>query len=724
MNPWKFIWIFVACTAVLSCSTTRSLPEGQYRLAGSKIVMEGQRGTFRPSELNSYVRQKPNSTFLGINPLLNIYDWAGPDDSKASTRLIRKFGVAPVILDTTLVLRSIDNMASHLEYIGYYGSKFRSQVEYRDKKAYVTYFVRLGQQYTIRSLAFELPDSEEFKSAFDADLNNISLKEGQVLSESSLEAETERSAQFFRNRGYYGFDKNYYFFEADTLSHDGTAALTMAIRDYRRTETPDQAAPHLPYRIGNVTISHPDDIQIRPSVLENLNTLRPGQPYSERDVNTTYSRIGNLSVFNSINIAMNPVSEDVVDCAISLQNTSIQGFKANFETSVNSTGLYGVSPQLNYYHKNIFHGGEILNLGLKGNFQFRPSDNVRSTEVTTTASLRVPMFVGMPNRTFRGPNLPHTDINLAFSYQDRPEYKRTMISTSFGYIGNLGRNFFYQFYPFQANVTRLFSIDEEFLVNLLSDPFMLAAYSSHFDMGIGGMLYYTTDPSAIPSRPYHYYRLGFDLSGNVLSLFNPLMKQNEWGERTIWNTPYSQYVRAEWQMGKTFRFGINDSQTLALRFLAGAGYAYGNSSSVPFEKQFYAGGANSMRGWQARTLGPGSSPLIDFFTIPSQIGDMKLEANIEYRFPIVWKLEGATFIDAGNIWSLTSENKNERFSFDSIAADWGIGIRVNLDFILVRIDMGMKVFEPSREPDERLIGPADWLKRGNHAIHFGVGYPF
>ncbi len=702
MNCKNLILPVLAGLLVASCATQR-LAEGEYRLAGNKIKVEGKQVSH--SELTSYLAQKPSASFLGI----------------------RRPGAPLVILDDSQVNTSADNIVNHLEYIGYYGSKVRSEVEYKRKRAYVTYYVTPGNRYTIRSIDFELPEDEEFRKEFETDKPNITIKEGQYLAESTLEAETVRSAEFFRNRGYYGFDKSFYFCEADTLSHDGTAALTMAIRDYPRNGSPDEAKPHRKFTIGNVTLSYPKEIPIRTYVLEELNVLHPGMPYSERAVNATYSRLSNLSVFNSVNVTMNPVTDNVVDCDINLLNGGVQGFKANLEASVNSTGLFGISPQLNYFHKNFFHGGELFNLGLKGNFQFKTKDKIRSTEFSVSSSLRIPKLIGLPNSLFRGPNLPHTDLTLGFSYQDRPEYKRMMISTSFGYTGTFRRNFTYQFFPFQANIVRLGNISESFAERLVADLFLLNAYSDHFDMGMGGMLYYTTDPTPIPKRTFTYSRLSFDLAGNVLSLFNSAMPTNQVNQHTIWQIPYAQYVRGELQLGQTFRFGDGDTQAVALRFLVGAGYGYGNSTTVPFEKQFYAGGANSMRGWQARALGPGRvQPWTEYFLIPSQTGDFKMEANVEYRFPVVWKLEGALFADAGNVWNLRMADYMEgsNFSFDTIAADWGMGVRVNLEFILVRIDLGLKVYEPCRPVGERLIGPEQWLQSGNFALHFGVGYPF
>ena len=724
MNCKNLILAALAAILAAACSTTRVLPEGSYRLTGNKIKVEGHQ--VRSSELSSYLTQKPNTSLFGYSPAVAIYNWADTSDTWWNN-IIRSLGAPPVIYSEREVNASIDNMENHLEYIGYYGSKVTYEVEYKKKRAYVTYFVHPGKQYTIRSIEYELPQDYEFRREFNIDQQRTTVKEGQFLSEASLEAETVRSSEFFRNRGYFGFDKSFFFCEADTLSHDGTAALKMAIREYPRNGSPEEARPHRKFTIGDVTISYPTEIPIRTAVLEELNVLRPGRRYSERAVNTTYTRLSNLSVFNSVNVTMTPVSDNVVDCDINLLNGGVQGFKANLEASVNSTGLFGISPQLNYFHKNFFHGGELFNMGLKGNFQFKTKDKIRSTEFSVSSSLRIPKLIGLPNSLFRGPNLPHTDLTLGFSYQDRPEYKRMMISTSFGYTGTFRRNFTYQFFPFQANIVRLGNISESFAERLVADLFLLNAYSDHFDMGMGGMLYYTTDPTPIPKRTYTYGRLTFDLAGNVLSLFNSAMPTNQVGQHTIWQIPYAQYVRGELQLGQTIRFGGGDNQAVAFRFLVGAGYGYGNSTTVPFEKQFYAGGANSMRGWQARALGPGGvEPWSEYFLIPSQTGEFKLEANVEYRFPIVWKLEGALFWDMGNVWNLKGTDWFERsgFSFDTIAADWGLGIRVNLDFILVRIDLGTKVYEPCRPADERLIGPAEWLKRDNFALHFGVGYPF
>ena len=717
-----------------ACSTTRSLKDGEYLLRKNQVKVDDS--SFDAGSLMSYVAQKPNSYLLGVNPLLSVYNWGGDGKTKMG-KFVQSVGVEPVVYDPSLVDKSIHNIANHLHYIGYYGSQVESQVQVKGRKVYVNYYVALGKRYTISSIDYVLPEYGTIKQEFMEDLPHSKVAVGDYLAESDLEKEAERSALMFRNIGYYGLTKSYYLFDADTLAHDGTAKLTYSLRDYALGDPVSTAKPHQKFTLGKVNISHPERLKIRRRTLQNMNTLRPGQLYSEQEVNTTYTRLANLGMLSGVNVNIEPTSDKTVDADITLRNSRLQAIKADLEGSFNSTGLFGISPQINYYHKNIFHGGERLNVGVKGNFQFKPGSSAYSTEVGVTTSIRFPQFIGLPNRVFKGTNIPTTDVSLAFTYQDRPEFRRTLISTALTYNGRVGQNFFYQFSLFRLNIARLFNIQPEFLAKIiLANPFIMNAYSGRFDHGISGTIYYTTNSSAVPLTPYHYVRFSMDLSGNFLSLFNKFMPLDEDGQHTIWSTPYAQYARAEINLGKTFRFGGDNEHAIALHLMAGAGYGYGNSNTLTVEKQFYCGGSSSMRGWQARTLGPGNSQLITVFSIPTQIGEMKLEANVEYRFPIVWKLEGALFADAGNIWNMPRpadydyvDDDDKLGVFDiknfagSIGLDWGLGIRVNLGFLLIRVDGGVRLHDPARPEGNRWVPVREWFPK-NYAIHFGVGYPF
>ena len=727
------IFTVLAAAAALasSCSTTRVLEDGQYRLAKNKVEITNDR-KFNPKEVEKYIQQKSNTYVLfGWNPFLNIYNWSGKDTDKFTNRLLRKIGVAPVVYQPSQVEASIENIERHLEYLGYYHSDVQSEVKVDRRNVDVTYTVTLGDRYKIDKIEFSVPEGE-FSKDFYADTANISVKRGDYLSEYALEQETERSAAWMRRNGWFGFTKNYYAFEADTLVKKDTADLVMMVREYTRNQSPDNARPFRKYTFGNVNFTWDKGLVFNRRTLRNMNTIVPGELYDEWEVNTTYSRLSALKLFSGVNIAMTPRdTADIVDCDISLTRSRMQGFKVNLEGSTNSTGLIGVSPQLSYYHKNIFHGGEWLNLGFMGNFQYKSDDrNVRSNEFGVSGSISFPEFLGMPNTIFQGPSVPRTEINASYTYQDRPEYTRNMISSSFGYSGSLeGGRFFYQFYPIQAKIVRLTHLDPAFYETLSRNPFMRDAYQNHFDLGSGAMVYYTTCADLVPKVSYHYFRFQLDASGNIVGLFDKMMKTDQFGTRLIWGMPYSQYVRTEITLGKTFVFGKEDNQAIALRLLGGIGKAYGNSVTMPFEKQFYSGGANSMRGWQARALGPGRAKADTTFVIPSQTSDIKLEANMEYRFPMFWKVDGALFTDVGNVWTIDQVEEGgitqlrlEDFA-RSIAANWGFGLRMNLGFIILRLDMGIKLYDPSQDTDN-WYGPDRWLKRGSYALHFGVGYPF
>ena len=724
MHPYRLLPALLAVLILaVSCSTTRVIPEGEYRLAKNAIEITNSK-KFDPSSLNQYIKQQPNSTLFGWNPFMSIYNWADPDKETGMAKFLRKIGTAPVVYSPFAVESTIENIENHLEYIGYYNSKVASDIRVKGRKVAVNYLVHLGKQYPIDSLSYTLPDRGTFAEDFRADLPNVGVKVGDYLSESALEDETVRGAAHFRDLGYYDFSKNNYVFEADTISVPGKLFLDMKVNEHSRNDSEENAQPLRKFYIDSVTISHSKDLVFKDKILKDLNTIHPGMMYSESDIRTTYTRLSALKLFSSVGIEVTPTDSNLVNCAINLTQSKLQGFKANLEASTNSSGLMGISPQLSFYHKNIFHGGEWLNLSFMGNFQFMLHDPIRSNEFGVSAGLSFPKFLGLPYSFFSGPNIPRTEINLSYNYQDRPEYTRNIFSTSFGYSGIL-RKLSYQFYPLQLNVVQLSHMDEIFYETLSRNPFMRYAYQDHFDAGVGGTFYLSSSSEAIPSESYRYLRLTTDLSGNVIGLFKPMMKTDDEGRGLIFGIPYSQYVRAELTLGRTWMFGRGDRRAIATRLLAGAGHSYGNSSVLPFEKQFYAGGANSMRGWQARALGPGMSPMNESFIIPSQTGDMKLEANVEYRFPMFWKVEGALFVDAGNVWTFKQDDPKSKFDLDtlgdSIAMDWGLGLRVNLSFLVLRLDAAKKLHDPAVQ---KWLGPDDWQKKGSGAIHFGVGYPF
>ncbi|MBO4465140.1 MAG: BamA/TamA family outer membrane protein [Bacteroidales bacterium] len=666
---------------VSSCATLSKveLAEDEYILDSYKIEVSGD-PFFNVSELSQYVRQKP-----------------------ARALFQRK----AVILNKRSAALSRTAMGERLTKLGYYDSKVDTSITYKGKKAKVTYLVELGKQIPIDTVILRLPAAEEFRGDFMADSSKILVRQGDNLSEVVMEQEIDRSVEALRSKGYYSIDQSQYHFLADTNGRAGKAAVIYEIPSVIRKSY-----------IGKVTVSYPEDLKFKKSVLRGMNLLHPGDLYNSEKVSNTYSRFSSLRVFQSVGVNLTPADSSTVDCNISLTKSKLQGFKTNLEVSTNSSGLLGISPRLSYYHKNIFGGGEWLSIGFSGNFQFMIDDPAtRATEVGTSASLSLPRFLGLGYERFQGSNVPRTEFNLSFSRQDRPEYTRNLFSGSYGYTGIYHRKLSYQIYPLQINYVRLFDMTNTFRERLDKNPYMKYSYQDHSDIGVAGTFYYSSSPDPIPTTSYYTVRLQTDVSGNVISLFKGLLPTNAAGQGLLLGAPFSQYAKIELALARGYRFGLDDEQAVAVRLLAGIGQAYGNSTALPYEKQFYAGGASGMRGWQTRSLGPGAAALDKTFSIPSQTGDMKLEADIEYRFPIVWMLEGALFAEAGNIWDTHSG-----VDLGAIAADYGLGIRLNMNIILIRLDMGVRLRDPSAAV--KWLDPLTAFKSGGVALHFGVGYPF
>ena len=411
------ISLFAAAVTLVSCSTTRVLQDGEYRLQKNSLEVTND-SKFNTRSIEPYIKQQPNSTFLGWNPFLNVYNWSN-GKGKGWDRFVQKIGVAPVVYEPDLVNSSIENINNHLEYLGYYGSDIRSEIQVKKRKVKVNYIITLGKRFIIKDIHYNLPEGE-IRDEFLKDTASVTIKPGSWLSEEALEAESERSSKYLRDKGFYGFSKNYYFFEADTLANPDSATLEMSIRNYTRNETRRDGRQLRKFYIGDVGMSLPKSLRIRENILTNLNTIIPGSLYSEQAVSSTYSRLSSLNVFSSVNIEMNQSDTNKVDCSINLTQSKLQGFKLNLEASSNSTGLLGLSPQISYYHKNIFRGGEWLNLSFMGNFQFKFNDDVRSNEFGVSAGISFPKFLFLPYRFFKG-TIPRTEVNLADNNQNNPE---------------------------------------------------------------------------------------------------------------------------------------------------------------------------------------------------------------------------------------------------------------------------------------------------------------
>ena len=719
-------YLLLLALSAAGCSTTRRLPEGGTRLAENRIVFTEGKEAPEAAALVPYIRQKSNTYLIGKwNPRLYVYNWSSGQGTWRD-RLAERIGDAPVVFDSTLVRESALRMIGHMEYLGYYGSTADVSIEEEGRNTTVIYRIDPGRSYRLSKITYLIPD-QEMNRVLTEKADQLRLRTGDILSQKSLEAESEHMARLFRESGYYGLSKNHFYFSADTSAGNGTAELTVRLEEYTRNESPSAARKHRRYTFDKVRVVPVDSFRVKSSFLSELNRIKSGATYNETDINTTYARFSSIPLFSSVNISLQESDSAQVDCLIELKKSKLQSIKTNLEGSFNSTGLFGVTPSLSYSHKNLFGGGEQLSLGFRGNFQFRLDDDTHSNEYAASASLTFPRFLLLPGAWF-SLTIPQTEISGAFNWQSRPEYTRNITSLSYGYNWNSSKRFYYQVYPMKLNFVKIYDISADFYDNL-KDPYLINAYQDHFDFGSEASVYFTTDAAVKPRRSHFYLRAGIVGAGNVLSLFNGLLPVSEEGtSHQIFGVPYSQYVRGEISLVPTFRFGRDNQFALAMRWLSGVGYAYGNATSLPFEKFFYAGGANSLRGWQARSVGPGGALPDDSFTIPNQSGELHLEANLEFRFPLFWKFQGGLFVDAGNIWNLETNAVRDPASIfhrddflKTCALDWGMGLRLDIDMLLIRVDLGIKTYDPATQS---WCAPNQWLKSGGYALHFGIGYPF
>ena len=769
--------VSVLIFGTISCSTVKSVPDGYVRLTANTIHLVNRNADSETmdEQLSPYILQHPNSYFIkgkkgGWNPFLSIYNWENGKDG-GWDRFVHKIGQKPVVLDTVQIPKSESNMMRHLEFLGYYDSSSKGAIIGKgDKKAYVRYDVTLGKRYPISSVRYEICDSLLEKD-FMEDSASFLIREGDYLSEELLERESDRAARVLKNKGWYDFSKNYFFFEADTTEIPDSALLTVSILRHTRNESEKSDIIHRKYRFGQVYAYPVDDVIkyrtalslkvepdydtlrfnginilygsrriVRPNLISNMNTIVPGTVYSDRTVSNTYQRLSNIRSFSSVSMELEKSDTNVVDCRIFLLPPKMNGYKVDLEASLNSSGLFGIAPSVSYFNRNIFHGGEWLSLSTKGNFQFKFNDPTRATEVGVAAGLSFPTFVLLPDRVFKVV-VPRTDVNLIYNYQLRPEYTRHMVGGSFGYSWNTSsQKWSFKGNLVQANIVKMSNISEDFIVSISRNPSLRESYQSHFELGSGFIANYASVPGVNPTVSNWKAMISIDVAGNLLSAFNSCMKRNGAGQYTIGETPYSQFVRFEGSITRTWMFGEKKTQSIAVRACGGAGFAYGNSGTLPYERQFWVAGANSMRGWQARVLGPGADPFLDIFEIPSQSGSVKMEANIEYRFPIVWKFEGATFFDWGNVWDTNGIGDIEYDDMTTLkwntilrnsALNTGLGIRLNLSVVIIRFDLGIKLYDPSVISTDfssyEQVGwkPINkWFASDGCTFQFGIGYPF
>lgn len=765
----NFSFLILQATA---CSSTRHVPQGQMLLREVSIDVDDGGKDIDADELYYFLRQTPNHKVLGFAKLqLATYNLSGSDTTKWFNRWVRRIGHPPVIYDEELTEASVRQLHTALVNRGYMGADVHADTIVRTggRKVDVVYRIHAGTPHTIGSLDYDIADTA-LRNLVLADTAATQIRTGGPLDRNLLDAERARITEMLRDRGYYAFTKEYISFVADTVSGSRDVGLTMRLRAPRAAAVRADSIDADRYRIASVvfvtdaeapsterrdTVRYRDisvvygpDRYLRPEVLEEKCYIVPGAPYSAKAVDHTYEALAQLGILRFVNIEMRPVGtadgEQLLEAVVSLGRNRTQSASVELD-GTNSEGDLGAGVALTYQHRNLAHGSELLTAKLRGAYESISGNldgliNDRYTEVASEVGITFPKFeFPFLSKRFKKRVRASTEFAVSFNYQERPEYTRLIFGASWKYKWQQRKQDFQLRHTFDlidVNVVRLPRSTMDFLDEIAPDnPLLRYSYEDHFIMRLGYTIYRTNrriptaTVNAFAIQPYvSTLRFSAETAGNLLYAISNLDGQRRSdGAYKLFGIQYAQYAKAE--IDYTYTRNFNSRNALAVHVGAGVAVPYGNSSMVPFEKRFYAGGANGVRGWGVRTLGPGAydsrNSVRDFI---NQCGDIRLDLSLEYRAKLFWVFEGALFIDAGNIWTIRNYETQpggvfriDKF-YKQIAASYGAGLRMDFTYFLLRLDLGMKAHNPAAGQEPWPLLHPRWGRDAN--FHFSVGYPF
>ena len=767
----KNIYVYIMMIALLlsSCSVSRHLPEGTYLLDEVNVISEHDQRL--ASSIKSKVTQFPNNRLFGLVRLpLRIYCLTSVKNN-ALNRLIRNIGEEPRIYDASAMARSRDALQQTLVNKGYLKASVVADTVCYKRKVAVNYYVNPSVLYRISSIRYECDDAELLKWV-QANATSSLLKVGDPIDAANLNAERSRVSTDLQNHGYYGFKKDNITYVADTMRNSTDVTLWVHIRSKRvGIDSVGSRAyqPIRPYHIDKMTFVmhsyahdhqgsciftdtlHRDNISfvykhnmlMRPKVLDNTTLVTPGSLYSVQKLKDSYTAFGRLSALKYTNINYVETSDSTLDCFVSMYPSKRISTGAEVDIT-NTSGDFGVSAALSFTNRNLFGGSEMLTLKLRGAYEnithLSDYSSQNYTEYGADLSLNFPRFI-IPfiSDEAQRHSKATTQFEVQYNAQTRPEFDRNVFSASWNYIWNSPQHVKQRFDFMGINWVSVPRKDQYFIDNYLDqynsrNSIMKFNYEDLFIFRTGYNFYYTS-PNTTGIKDYfhvsHSVRAGIESAGNLLYLMakGSSMERDSLGQYRLFNLAFAQYIKSDFAW--TVSMNIDRYKSLLFHLESGVAYPYGNAHMLPFEKRYYAGGANGVRGWTVRGLGPGSyvsrNGTIDYI---NQSGDIKLDLSLEYRMHLFWKFNGALFVDAGNIWTIYDydDQPNGVFAWDTfykqIAVAYGMGVRVDLNFLVLRFDAAMKAVNPVyQEGPLRYPFMQPKLSR-DFAWHFAVGYPF
>ncbi|MHA7130089.1 translocation and assembly module lipoprotein TamL [Algoriphagus namhaensis] len=743
------------------CSVKKYIPEDEQLYTGAEIQLDSESKIQDldeiSSELNELLGPEPNSKILGVRFGLWAHYKAQKEKPGFINRFLNdKFGEEPIYFSDVSVGRTEELILNRLENRGFFYSSVSSEVDLGDKFASMSYQAQVTQPYTLQKYQLA-EDSLQIYSQISSLLEETELDSASRFDLNSLKEERTRIDQQLKDRGYYNFNSEYLIFEADTNVSDSTRKFNLYLRLKR--DVPEKSL--IPYEISrinvfpNYSINESEEkldtvvvegknfIQgnfiFKPELLNDYILIEKGQTYDPKLSRLSTNRLSSIGNYKFVNLRYDELntSDSVahLEANFFLSPLTKRSVRAEVLGISKSNNFAGPALNLTYRNRNLFKGGETLNLSTRFGYEFQVGggerSNLKSFEYGIKADLIFPRVIFfVPIREKLSYSVPKTKMGLGFEYLSRGGlYRLNTFSANYGYFWNANKWVYHELNPISINLVNQTQTSPEFEEILEQNPFLRRSFEQNFIVGINYLFNYN---KLIDKDRRHgvFVGTGLDIAGNLLNGLSNL-SGSESGK--FLGLEYAQYAKIEQDLRYYFRPA--KEHVIATRLWAGLGVPIGNSLSLPYVKQFFSGGPNSVRAFRIRSIGPGSyqvdeSSTNSFF---DQSGDIRLEGNIEYRFPIFSFLKGALFMDAGNIW-LWNENEalpGGKFSkdwFKELAVGTGIGLRVDVQFFVIRFDLATPLRYPYLPEGDRWgntwdVGSKTW-RRNNLNFNFAIGYPF
>ncbi len=706
-------------------------------------------------------RKDARTTKLNETKKERIFTWHG---------WLQEIGEKPPVYDPALSQKSAEQMELYLRNKGYYEAEVRDTIKIRRKKVIITYLIDTKEPIIIYDVEYNIKD-KEIERLINKKGDELKISEGSLLDVDMLQKKRNNIADYLKNEGYYYFSKDYIRYSIDTIGRGKKAKLIVNLKQF--TNNQGKTTDHNKYKIKDIYIfsdynpnealQYPrkyfidtDTIQplkgkkhyfikkkhmiIKPKAIANELYIYHDSTYNFSNVKNTYNHLSKFRIYKLTNIQFEEIDtiNNLLDCNIQLSPTNNQGVVYEI-VGTNSSGNIGAATNLKYSHKNIFRGGEILDLKLKialesQNLFTYSSDSTESFGFNTQ-EYGLEMKITFPRlltpfkyEKFIRKNNPKTVLTTAFSYQDRPEYKKIAGNTNFDYFWKSNKYTNHIFTPIKFSSIRVTDMSDRFR-EYITKSYIKDSYEDHFINGSAYNLVYSNQEKN--KTDYIYLKFNTTFAGNSLIGLMSIKGQEKIDSSYV--MPYLETLIAQFTKADIdFRYyhDFSEGSQFAGRMFAGAGLPYGNMKLLPFGEKYFSGGANGIRAWQVRSLGPGSYVRPADISLPNQSADIKLEVNLEIRQKLFGVVEGALFIDAGNIWAINKydNRKGALFQFDTfyeqIAIGTGFGVRLDISFFIIRLDIGMKVRDPAALEELRFIPGNRKYYPQDFTYNFGIGYPF